>query len=292
MKYKHLILGGTGHIGSELAELLIAQGEPVLIIGHDPEKAADWLKKGAAYEVADIMNTQRLHELFEQGECLFVLNPPAPISTDTVAEETKSVDAILTALNNTHLKKIVAASTYGAQSGDDIGDLGVLYHLEQGLAALHQTPVAVIRSAYYMSNWDTVAGIVQNEGILPTLYPADFKLPMVAPADISAFAAALMLNEVIGLHYIEGPERYSARDVAAVFSHALNKQVEVSSTPDDELQDSLIKAGFSKQAAQYMSNVTKIALHGDYKATDPHHGQTTLQDYIISSLKLKVSAPE
>jgi len=282
MKYRHIILGGTGHIGSALADTLLSAGETVMIIGHDPKKGEHWTAKGAGFEVADILDSSRLHELFGRGERLFILNPPAPPSTDTVAEETKSMSAIINALQDTKPEKIVAASTYGAQPGDQLGDLGVLYQMEQQLASL-QTPQAVIRSAYYMSNWDMALSTIKESGMLPTLYPPGFKLPMVAPADIGKFAATLMLNDETGLHFIEGPEPYSPDDVAAAFGEAFNKTVTVATTPEDEWQAALEKAGFSAPAATSMANVTRITktmLQNGYKAPNPHRGQTTLRDYI------------
>lgn len=279
MNYRHIILGGTGHIGTALANKLVNARESVMVIGHDPKKAADWTNKGAGFETADILDSGRLRELFSRGKRLFILNPPAPPSTDTVAEETKSMSAILDALEGNKLEKIVAASTYGAQPGNRIGDLGVLYQLEQGLAAL-QTSLAIIRSAYYMSNWAMVLATVKESGILPTLYPPCFKLPMVAPEDIGDFAAALMQNNETGLHFMEGPERYSPNDVAAAFSEALDKQVSVASAPEDGWLNTLQKTGFSAQAAEYMINMTKIILQDEYEVTDPHHGHTTLHNYI------------
>ena len=287
MKYRHIILGGTGHIGSALADTLLSAGETVMIIGHDPQKAEHWTRKGAGFEVVDILDTAGLHELFGRGERLFILNPPAPPSSDTVAEETKSMLAIINALQGITPGKIVAASTYGAQPGNRLGDLGVLYQMEQQLASL-QTPVALVRSAYYMSNWDMVIPFVKESGMLPTLYPPDFKLPMVAPADIGQYAAELMLNDDTGLHFIEGPKPYSPNDVAAAFGEVFNKTVTVATTPEEEWLDALEKAGFSAPAAESMANVTritKIMLQNGYKAPNPHRGQTTLHNYIKKSVE-------
>ncbi len=52
---------------------------------------------------------------------------------------------------------------------------------------------------------------------------------MVAPRDIGQLAARLMTEPIenVGLHNIEGPERYSSRDVAAAFAKALRKPINV-----------------------------------------------------------------
>jgi uncharacterized protein YbjT (DUF2867 family) len=100
-----------------------------------------------------VYDIDQLRSIIQQGKRLFVLNPPAPIVTDTAQEERRSVQSILSALRGSGIEKIVAESVYAAQPGDRIGDLGVLYELEQGLLKTG-IPTSIIRAAYYMSNWD------------------------------------------------------------------------------------------------------------------------------------------
>jgi uncharacterized protein YbjT (DUF2867 family) len=285
MKYTHAILGGTGHIGAALSTALLQKQQKVMIIGHDPAKAAEWIVKGAAYEVADIRDTARLKELFGQAERLFVLNPNAAPDKDIDAVEREQIGSILNALEGSELKKIVAASTYGAQPGDHIFDLGALYELEQGLAKL-DIPLAVIRSAYYMSNFDQAIPAVREKGELTTLFPADFKLPMVAPADIGAFAAKLMLDDRTGLFFLEGPETYSNQDVAETFGKLLHKTVNVVTIPEAGWKDFLIKGGFSEKAAASFANMTRLTISQQSEIPTAQHGPTTLFHYLEKQLQV------
>ena len=50
---------------------------------------------------------------------------------DVDVEERRTIAAITRALENTNLEKVIVQSTYGAQKGDHIGDLGSLYLLEE-----------------------------------------------------------------------------------------------------------------------------------------------------------------
>jgi uncharacterized protein YbjT (DUF2867 family) len=283
MKYKYLVLGGTGHIGSALADALLQSGESVLVVGHDPSKRKEWENKGAGFEATDVTDSHSLCLLFNKAERLFILNPPAPPSTDIVAQETKTIDSILAAIRQVRLEKIVAASTYGAQPGEDIADLGTLYHLEQGLHAQHM-PFAIIRSAYYMSNWDAVLEMAKKDGILPTMFPAGFTLPMVAPADIGKYAAALLQNGETGLRYIEGPQHYSPNDVAEAISQAIDKPVKVATIPPDQWIPSLKKLGFSDPAAESMANMTKLTIESKFETLDAVHGDTSLEEYLLAKL--------
>jgi uncharacterized protein YbjT (DUF2867 family) len=278
----YIILGATGHVGSAVAQSLLDKNEPVTVVLHDAKKGADWQQKGASVAVVDVHDTDKLQAVFQQGKRLFVLNPPAPITTDTVLEERRSVASILAALPGSKLEKIVVESTYGAQPGDRVGDLGVLYELERGLI---QTgiPTRIIRAAYYMSNWDMALVTARQTGQVHTLYPAEFKLPMVAPQDLGEVGARLLMEPVEqnGLCYVEGPERYSSADVAAAFADALNKEVNAVETPRETWVSSLQQTGFSKPAAESMAAMTAITLDQTYELPEaPIRGEITLQAYI------------
>jgi uncharacterized protein YbjT (DUF2867 family) len=252
------------------------------VVLHNEEKAPEWQRQGAQTAVADVHNSAALHRLFKQGERLFLLNPPAPPVTDTAVEERRTLAAILKALDGSGLRKIVAASAYGAQPGERLGDLGVLYDMEQALAA-QPIPATIIRAAYYLSNWDFGLATAQQEGKIHTLFPPNFKLPMVAPHDIGLLAARLMLEPATqpGLHYIEGPAHYSPAEVAAAFAAALHKPVQAVETPRPQWLPTLKAMGFSAKAAESFVNMTALTLESPELAQEsPKKGATTLQQYV------------
>ena len=127
----HIILGGTGHVGSVAAAALLRQGEAVTVVTRDEGKAAFLAEQGAEVAVADVRDIEALRQVFRRGRRAFLLNPPADPSTNTDAKERETVAAIVAALEGSGLEKVVAESTYGAQPGEGIGDLSVLYGLEQ-----------------------------------------------------------------------------------------------------------------------------------------------------------------
>ncbi|WP_192360855.1 NmrA family NAD(P)-binding protein [Mesorhizobium mediterraneum] len=277
----HIILGGTGHVGSAAAMSLLQQGEAVTIVTRDPSKGADWTRRGAEIAVADVHDSEVLRQVFRQGERLFLLNPPADPSTDTDVEERKTVAAITAALEGTGLRKIVAQSTYGAQPGDRCGDLTILYELEQQLRA-QPIPASIIRAAYYISNWDSAVETAERDGVVNTLFPADFKLPMVAPDDLGRAAARLLKEpiEQTGIHYIEWPARYSASDVAACLSDELRRDIQVVTAPREKWQETFEGIGFSKAAAESYARMTAVTLDDPELPKNPGRGTVSLQRYI------------
>lgn len=277
-----IILGGTGHVGSAAARALLDQGQPVTIVTRSASQAESWERRGAGAAVADVHDVDRLRAAFRRGKRAFLLNPPADVSTDTDAEERETVRCILAALDGSGLEKVVAESTYGAQPGERVGDLTVLYELEQGLKA-QPIPATIQRAGYYMSNWAPSLAVVRESGILPSMLPAGLKIPMVAPEDLGRAAARWLVEpaERAGLHYVEGPEPYSAADVAAGFAAALGHPVEVQEIPREAWEQTFRDIGFSAPAAQSYARMTAASADGGFEMPDqPVRGSVTLRDYI------------
>jgi len=276
-----VVLGASGHVGGELVRALLDSKREVLAITHDPERAGRFVLDGAQAVPLDLREPERLRSVLQRGTRAFLLNPPAPISSDTDREEHKTVGAILEALRDSSLQKVVLASTYGAQRGEGVGDLSVLFDFEQALRD-QSVPVSVLRSAYYMSNWDTMLAEVKN-GILPSMFPADFRLPMVAPKDVASAAMELLLipPEPFGVHHVEGPAAYTPAEVAQAFSTSLGREVHLDVIPRDLWHQKYLEAGFSPEAARAYVRMTAVTID---QATEnpevPLRGHTTLQMYI------------
>jgi uncharacterized protein YbjT (DUF2867 family) len=278
----HIILGATGNVGSVVEQTLLKRGESVIVVTRNPSKAAKLHQSGAEVAVADVHDVNALRSIFRRGRRLFLLNPPAAPASDTAAEERRSLTAILSALDGSGLEKIVAESTYGARPGERLGDLGVLYEMEQALTA-QPIPATIIRAAYYMSNWGASLQTACEQGVVQTLYPEDFKLPMVAPSDIGEFAARLMTEpiEATGLHLIEGLDRYSSQDVANAFAAALGRPIYAESIPRDRWLVAMKDMGFSNEAAESFTNMTAATLDETFPAlSSVKRGMTSLHDYI------------
>ncbi|PLP60865.1 NmrA family transcriptional regulator [Mesorhizobium loti] len=283
----HIILGGTGQIGSATARALLKRGEPVTVITRDADHAADLQAAGAEIVVADVRDTDRLRQVFRTGRRAFLLNPPAAPSTDTDREERTNLAAIVTALDGSGLEKVVLASTYGARPGERCGDLTILHEFEQALSA-QPIQVAVNRGAYYMSNWCGMLDAIRASSKLPSFLPADLSIPMVAPQDLGEAAASRLLEPAddIGLKHIEGPERYTPRDVATAFCEALDMTIEVEVIPREKWVETFEQFGFSNPAAQSYACMTGTVV--DETVIEPDNverGRITLRDYVDAWVK-------
>lgn len=224
----HIILGGTGQVGSATARALLKRGEAATIVTRNATHAQELRDSGATVAVGDVRDVETMRDVFRAGKRAFLLNPPASPTTDTDAVERANANAILKALEGSGLEKVVAASTYGARPGESCGDLTVLHEFEQRLNA-QPIPTAINRAAYYMSNWIGLMDAVRERGTLPSFFPVDMAIPMVATEDLGEAAARRLLEPVdaTGLRYIEGPEHCAPSDVAEAFAKAFDMNVEV-----------------------------------------------------------------
>lgn len=278
----HIILGGTGHVGSATARALLRRGEPVTIVTRDATHGTELRNAGAQIVALDVRDVARLRKVFRTGTRAFLLNPSADPSTDTDTEERATVAAIVEALDGSGLQKVVAASTYGVRPGERCGDLTVLHEFEEKLRG-QSVPAAINRGAYYMSNWTGMLNVVRGSNSLPSFFPADFELPMVSPDDLGESAARRLLGPAndVDIRHVEGPRRYSARDVAKAIGEALDLSVRVDTIPREAWEETFLQFGFSKAAAQSYACMTGTVVDDQSAWPDtPERGTTTLRDYI------------
>lgn len=280
-----LVLGATGHIGRAVVERLRAAGCSVIAATRDAAHGEALEEVGAELTVLDVHDVPAVRAAMRRAERAFLLNPPADPAGDRDAEETRTAAAMVEALDNSGLAGVVAVSAYGATAEPGVGDLTVLHGLERQLAA-QPVPAAVVRAAYLMSNWDAMVEPAR-QGVLPAMFPADFTMPMVAPADIGAFAARLLAAEAVpgGTWHVEGPARYSMQDVADAFGAALGRAVRVETIPLERFEATFREQGFSEVGARSFAKMTRSALEAPAWPEDVERGETSLEAYVAALVK-------
>ena len=111
-----VVMGATGHVGSAVAETLLAGEEAVTILTRHPERAAPWREKGAVVAFADADDPNSMRLALQEASRAFLLNPPADPKTDTDRTERRTVANILGALSDTSLEKVVAEGHLGRKT--------------------------------------------------------------------------------------------------------------------------------------------------------------------------------
>ncbi|WP_414696233.1 hypothetical protein [Paraburkholderia sp.] len=108
--------------------------------------------------------------------------------------------------------------------------------LEEALADL-PLPTAILRPAWFMENslWDIAPA--RDTGVMPSfLQPLDRAYPMVATADIGRVVANTLAQSWEGRRIIEieGPQRYTQQDIAALLGGVLKRGVKARAVPRDQ----------------------------------------------------------
>lgn len=261
----NLILGATGQIGSNIIHQLKNHRKAVRGIARNAQKAK--ALDGLEIKIADFFDVNALKEAFDGGHTVFLLTPENPQAQDVISDTKEILNNYREAILSTGIKRIVGLSSLGAQHRAGTGNLEMSYILEHAFDDLPIEKV-FIRPAYYYSNWLGYLDSAREQGILPTFLPADLKIPMIAPTDVSHFIAEILLDENRreGLYEIVGPSKYSSSEVAETFGTLLKKKVEVAQLPREQWRETLLNFGFSKNGVDNLIKMIEAVID---KKTDP-----------------------
>lgn len=279
-KFDYVVLAATGNIGRAVVSELQKAEVSVLQVVHSQKKADEVLASGGDARVVDIGDSAALRAVFALARRAFLLNPPADPKEDTDALEIRTAKSIAAAVNRSSLEKVLVVSTYGAQPGEKVGDLSVLFNFEHMIEATG-VPAAINRGAYYFTNLDPLLEPAR-QGTIESAFPADLAIPMVSTRDLGKAAAARLTSSVddAGVRYVEGPARHTFADVAAVFSDVLGHAVLLKTTPREDIKQSYERLGFSEPAADAFARMTKASIDGPELPVSPILGKVTLADHV------------
>jgi NAD(P)H dehydrogenase (quinone) len=219
------VTGITGKVGSQVARGLLAQGQTVRAIVRSRAKGDEWAALGCDVFVASIDDAEAMTEAFRGVEGVFLMTPPNYDPESGFPDTQRNSAAIRKAIEASRPGKVVFLSTVGAQ----VTELNLLNNSGMTEAMLRTVPVPVtfLRAAWFMENaaWDIESA--KSGAVHSFLQPLDHKIPMVATEDIAKTAVELLDQAWDGVRIVEleGPERYSAEDVAAALASALGTPV-------------------------------------------------------------------
>ena len=279
----YVVFGASGQTGSVVADDLLTQSLPVRVVLRSGKTEELWKSKGAQVAFADVSDANAIAKALEGARKAYVINPPAYDVSDMSAVARNVGKAYKYALNGSSVTNVVLLSSVGAQHPTGTGNIKTTHLMESTFEEV-QAPVAILRAAWFMENWASVASVASEQGVLPSfLYPLDRKIPMISAIDIGRTAAALLSEDFTGRRILElhGPEGYSPDDVAVAFSSVLGHGVYAVPTPESQWQKTLAGFGFSPQVVRdWMEmllgfNSGHIAFEG---AGETWRGQTTIED--------------
>ncbi len=271
------VLGATGKIGRATIAKLRKEGVAVRAVARDPVRAAD-LGLGSDIAIADLEDTRAVRRAIDGAEAVQVICPTYPRSPNAAGDMMRTIEAIAAAIEHVEPDHVVAISDFGAELSDGTGITGLFHFLENRLRRV-ETNVTFIRSAEHMQNWARQVPTALRTGTLSTMHhPVTKSFPTVSASDVGLIAADLLLEPATRIVYVEGPKRYTARDVAEAIG------VDVTELPEADWIPALIGAGISESYARLVAelyvahNAGRIEVEAS--ARDVRKGQTELSDVL------------
>ena len=234
----YAIMGVTGQVGGVVARTLLAAGQPVRAIARDAAKGRAWTDRGCELTLASIENVAALTSAFSGADGVFVLVPPSFDPAPEFPEAHAIAAALRAALDAGRPSRVVYLSTIGAQASQS-NLLTQHTIIEQAFGELPM-PITFLRPAWFMENcrWDVAPA--RDPGVIPSfLQPLDKPVPMVATADIGRVAAGLLREGWSDRHVVEleGPQRVTPNEIAAVFTRLVGRPVRMEAVPRESWED-------------------------------------------------------
>lgn len=183
------ICGATGHIGSRAAEILLARGEQVRVIGRDKAKLRPLVTKGAEACVGDLKNTAFLTAAFSGVDAAFVLIPPDYTAGDFRVYQNEVGASIAAAISRSSVKYVVNLSSQGGELPAGTGPILGLHDQEERLNQLAGVDVLHLRPTYFMENLLMNIPLIHEKGIAGSAVRGDQEFAMIATKDIAARVA-------------------------------------------------------------------------------------------------------
>ncbi len=190
----YVILGATGHIGSEIVHRLLAKGEKVRAVGRNAEKLSALSAKGAEALSADVHDTNSLTNALSGVRAAFLMIPPSMTSPDYAQEQERITEAIATALEKSKLQYAVVLSSIGAHVPSGTGPIAGLHRFEQKLNRIAALNALYLRPAFFMENHLMAVDMIPRMGVYPSALLPNHSIPMIATHDIGAYAADRLLQ--------------------------------------------------------------------------------------------------
>lgn len=230
------ITGVTGQVGGAAARALLDAGHAVRAVLRDETKAAQWEKQGAEVAIASFDDADALSAAFRGTAGVFVMVAPNFAPQPGYPNAHAAVAVLKEALTKARPERVAALSSIGGQHESGLGLITQVHILEAALADL-SIPTAIMRPAWFMENslWDIAPA--RDTGVMPSfLQPLERAVPMVATADIGRVIAQTLAQSWTGRRVIEieGPQRYTQPEIAALLGGVLGRGVTAQAVPRDQ----------------------------------------------------------
>src|SRR5512136_1260507 len=141
--HMYAITGATGNIGSKTADILLARGEKVRVIGRSAVRLQPFVERGAEAAIGDLKDGDFVARAFSGATAVFAMIPPDYTALDLRAYQEEIRESLADAIKSSGVKFVVNLSSQGANLPEGTGPILGLrdqesrFNLLEGVNVLH-----------------------------------------------------------------------------------------------------------------------------------------------------------
>jgi len=188
------IVGSTGNIGSKTADILLAKGEKVRVIGRSAAKLQRFVDKGAEAAVGDLKDRDFVARALSGATAVFTMIPPDYTANDFRAYQNEIGENLAMGIAKSGVRYVVNLSSQGADLPAGTGPILGLRDQEERLNRLQGVNVLHLRPTYFMENLLMNIPIINQHGIAGSAVRGDQKFAMIATKDIAGHVAERLVR--------------------------------------------------------------------------------------------------
>jgi len=275
----YVITGATGNIGSKAADILLAKGEKVRVIGRNAARLQRFVDKGAEAAVGDLNEAAFLTRAYTGATAVFAMIPPDYAAQDFRAFQNRVGANIATAIRDAGVKYVVNLSSQGSELPEGTGPIKGLHDQEERLDGLPGVNILHLRCTYFMENLLWNIPLINEKGIAGSAVRGDWKFAMIATRDIAAYLAErLVKRDFAGktVRDLLGQRDLTLNEAFAVIGRRIGrpalKYVEFSY---EEAEKGLAATGLSKDFCRLFIEMSKALNDGIFAVNRPRTPENT-----------------
>jgi uncharacterized protein YbjT (DUF2867 family) len=284
----------TGNTGRIISERLLEAGLEVRALGRSTERLAGLVDQGTEAAVGEAADASYLTAVFSGADAVYTLIPPSVVAEDYAALQDQVGEAIVTAIRESGVGRVVFLSSVGADQPAGTGPIAGLHRQEGRLRSLDGVDVLALRPGFFFENHFETLGLIKHQGINGSAVAPDTVLPMIATRDIAEAAAeALIARDFSGFVVREllGPRDMTMAEATGIIGDAIgNPDLPYVQFPYEDFEASLAQMGISASIAALYTEMARAFNDGMVRSLEGRSAANTTPTS-LETFAAKVLAP-
>lgn len=277
----------TGQIGAQLLDRLLDRADGVRVVSRTGRLPAHLhgrveVARGSHRDVTVLSAALR------GADSLLWLVPPNPLAADVEQYYLDFTRSLLGAVKETGIEWVVGISTIGREYERSAGHLSAALAMDATIEAA-DVGYRALRMPFYMENLLHQASAIRHTGTFFVPNSLDRVLLTVATRDIAAAAATVLLDRSWSGQDsvpIVGPDDLTPREMAAVVSDVLQREVHVQHVPAVQYLASMTQRGMSDAWVRGLLDMAAAQDDGIYaEAAGVRRAPTGFREWCSDTLK-------